>query len=335
MLSREIIHLPPETSPILSVVIHTEEEFDWDRAHDRDATRVTHMRSIDRIQRLFEKYGIVPNYVVDYPVASQAEGYGPLKPYVEDGKALIGAHLHPWVSPPHEEAVIRHNTYPGNLPAALEREKLRLLTEQIAESFGVSPKTYLAGRYGFGPNTAAALEDLGYEVDISPAPPIDFSSDGGPDYSHYSSQPFWFDRKRKLLVLPSTGGYVGLLGRIGTPLYTLMTSPALHFAHLPGIFSRLRLMERIRLSPEDYKESEMRRLTRSLLNRGLRVFVFGFHSPSLEPGHTPYVRTASELEDFLTKCRRYFDFFVGDLNGKAMHPIEIKRLIEHRGQEQS
>jgi hypothetical protein len=331
MHQRLTIELPTDTPPILSVVIHAEEEFDWDKAHDRNATRVTHMRSIDRIQRLFEEYGIVPNYVVDYPVASQEEGYGPLKPYVEDGKALIGAHLHPWVSPPHEESVTRRNTYPGNLPAALEREKLRLLTERIAASFGVRPTTYLAGRYGFGPNTAAALEDLGYEVDISPAPPIDFSSDGGPDYSGYSSHPFWFDGRRKLLGLPSTGAYVGLLRRADTPLYQLMTAPALRFAHLPGIFSRLRLMERIRLSPEDYTEPEMRRLTRSLLAQGLRVFVFGFHSPSLEPGHTPYVRNAAELEDFLTKCRRYFDFFLGELQGKAMHPVEIKSLLERQG----
>jgi hypothetical protein len=331
MHQRLTIELPPEVPPILTVVIHTEEQFDWDKAHDRNATAVSHMRSIDRAQRLFEEYGIVPNYVVDYPVASQEEGFGPLKPYVDDNKATVGAHLHPWVSPPHEEKVIRRNTYPGNLPAALEREKLRLLTERITESFGVKPKTYLAGRYGFGPNTAAALEDLGYEVDISPAPPIDFSSDGGPDYSGYSSHPFWFDERRKLLGLPSTGAYVGLLRRGGTPLYKLMTAPALRFAHLPGICSRLRLMERVRLSPEDYTEPELRRLTLSLLGRGLRVFVFGFHSPSLEPGHTPYVRNAAALEDFLNRCRRYFDFFFAEVEGKGMHPIEIRNLLEHKG----
>ena len=95
---------------------------------------------------------------------------------------------------------------PGNLPRALETEKLERLTEQIAESFGTRPLTYLAGRYGFGANTAAILEELGYEVDISPAVPINFSDDGGPDYSGYSSHPYWFGSERTLNAAnPKTG----------------------------------------------------------------------------------------------------------------------------------
>lgn len=328
MLQRTLIHLPPETPPILAVVIHTEEEFDWAKAHDRNATAVSHMRHIHRAQSLFDEFGIVPNYVVDYPVAAQESGYGPLRDYVQSGKAVVGAHLHPWVSPPHDEEVGRFNSYPGNLPAALEREKLRLLGDKIAESFGTRPRTYLAGRYGFGPNTANILEELGYEVDISPAPPIDFRADGGPDYSGYTSHPYWFGNRRRLLGLPSSGAYVGLLRGLGTPLYARLTAPPLRHARLPGIFSRLQLIERIRLSPEDYSEPEMRRLTRSLLAEGLRVFVFGFHSPSLHPGNTPYVRSMADLERFLKKCQRYFQFFFGTLAGKAMTPLQIKRMIE-------
>ena len=169
MIERELIRLDPASRPILVVVIHTEEEFDWDKPHDRNATGVAHMRHIDRAQNVFDEFGIVPNYVVDYPIATQAEAFGPLKVYADAGRALIGAHLHPWVSPPHEEEVNARNSYPGNLPRALEHEKLRMLTEQIAAAFGTRPQTYLAGRYGFGPNTGEILESLGYEVDISAA----------------------------------------------------------------------------------------------------------------------------------------------------------------------
>lgn len=327
MLPRTIIHLPPETPPVLTVVIHTEEEFDWAKPHDRQATAVSHMRHIHRAQDLFAEFGIVPNYVVDYPIAAQEAGYGPLREYVQAGKALIGAHLHPWVSPPHDEEVGFFNSYPGNLPAALEREKLRRLGERIAQSFGAPPRTYLAGRYGLGPNTATILEELGYEVDLSPAPPIDFRSDGGPDYSGVTSHPYWFGKQRRLLGLPSSGAYVGLLRRLGTPLYARLTAPQLSHAHLPGIFSRLRLMERIRLSPEDYSEAEMRRLTRCLLTEGLRVFVLGFHSPSLHPGHTPYVQNSADLQRFLGKCRDFCEFFFGAIGGKAMTPLEIRQHL--------
>lgn len=329
-MKRELIFLPPETKPVLTVVIHTEEEFDWNKPHDRNSTGVEHMRHIDRAQTMFDEFGIVPNYVVDYPVASQAIAIEPLKAYADSGRALIGTHLHPWVSPPYEEQVNAYNSYPGNLPRDLEAEKLRLLTEKISASFGIQPVTYLAGRYGFGPNTGKILEDLGYEVDISPAVPINFCSDGGPDYSAYTSHPYWFGEQRKLLGLPGTGGYVGALRSGNTSLYKRLTHPWLRRAKLSGLVARLRLMERIRLSPEDYSEPEMRRLTRTLLGDGVRLFVFSFHSPSIHPGGTPYIQNNRELERFLDKCRRYFSWFLGSLDGTSMTPLEIKRFLERK-----
>src|SRR5208283_4767528 len=326
-MRRELIQFPKETRPILTVVIHTEEEFDWGKAHDRHATGVEHMRNIGRAQEVFDEHGIVPNYVVDYPIASQDIAIRPLKAFADEGRALIGAHLHPWVSPPYVEEVNARNSYPGNLPRAVESEKLRRLTEQITKSFGARPLTYLAGRYGIGANTGAILEELGYQVDISPAVPIDFSADGGPDYSGYTSHPYWFGERRKLLCLPGTGGYVGWLRAGGTVVYKAVTSPAMRRIGAGGVCARLRLVERIRLSPEDYSEPEMRRLTLVLLRDGLRVFVFSFHSPSIMPGGTPYVRSQHDLAQFLEKCRRYFDFFMTQLNGVAMTPIEIRDVL--------
>jgi hypothetical protein len=328
VIERELIHIDPESRPILVVVIHTEEEFDWGKPHDRKATGVAHMRHIDRAQSVFDSFGIVPNYVVDYPIAAQAEAFGPLKVYADAGRALIGAHLHPWVSPPFDEELNARNSYPGNLSHALEQEKLRVLTGRIAEAFGAPPLTYLAGRYGFGPNTGEILEALGYEVDISAAASIDYSADGGPDYSGYTSDPFWFGHSRRLLGLPGSGGYVGWLRAGGTPLYRRLTQPWLRRARVSGAVARLRLLERIRLSPEDYSEPEMRRLTQSLMADGVRVFVFSFHSPSVMPGGTPYVRSDADLKRFLEKCRRYFDFFLRELGGTAMTPLGVKDWLE-------
>lgn len=327
-MQRELINLPAETRPILIVVIHTEEEFDWNRPHDRHATGVSHMQHIHRAQSIFEEFGIVPNYVVDYPIASRQEAVEPLRAFADSGKALIGTHLHPWVSPPHDETVNAYNSYPGNLPRELEAGKLRLLTEEITQSFGSAPLTYLAGRYGFGPNTGEILEELGYEVDISPAVPINFCADGGPDYSAYTSHPYWFGKQRKLLGLPGTGGYTGILRGGGTPLYQRLTHPLLRRAKISGLVARLRLMERIRLSPEDYSETEMQRLTRTLLSSGIRVFVFSFHSPSIQPGGTPYVQSRADLARFLDKCRRYFGYFLETLSGTSMTPVELKGFLE-------
>jgi hypothetical protein len=272
-------------------------------------------------------FNIVPNYVVDYPIASQPLGYESLRRYQVEGRALIGTHLHPWVSPPLSEPLTRANSYPGNLPRDLELEKLAILTQTIESNFGRRPLTYLAGRYGNGPNSAAILEQLGYDVDISVTPSIDHSEDGGPDYSGFSSQPFWFGRGRRLLGLPGAGCFAGWLKGGGAPFYRFITRPGLRWARLPAVTSRLRAFERIRLTPEGYSLPELQRMTRSMLKDGERVFVFSFHSPSICPGCTPYVRDEADLRDFLDKARGYFSWFMREINGQSMTPLQVKELL--------
>jgi hypothetical protein len=107
----------------LIVVIDTEEEFDWSREFSRENTAVRSLRSIEKIQAIFDDYRITPVYVVDYPVAFQPDGYRPLQEIYQSGRCILGAHLHPWVNPPFEERVSRYNSFPGNLPPALEAKK--------------------------------------------------------------------------------------------------------------------------------------------------------------------------------------------------------------------
>lgn len=315
-----------EERPSLLVVVDTEEEFDWGADFDRANVGVEAIADLVRVQAVFDEFGIKPTYVMDYPVASQKAAFEPLKEIVDSGRATPGAHLHPWVSPPYDEEVNRPNSYPGNLPAELEREKLVRLAQTIEDNIGTRPTIYKAGRYGFGPNTARILEETGFEIDLSTCPPFDFSDDGGPDYSGFDSRPYWFGEKRRLLGLPASGSYVGFVRNRAHALYTAATHPSLRWARLPGILSRLRAVDRQFLSPEGYGSADHERLTRFLLASGVRTFTFSFHSPSMRPGCTPFVKNEGELREFLDACRRYFEFFLGDMNGVARTPHEV---LEH------
>ncbi|MBF0148150.1 MAG: WalW protein [Magnetococcales bacterium] len=321
--------------PLLLVVIDTEEEFDWSAPFDRESTSVDAMRELHRGQEVCDRFDIRPVYVIDHPVASQENGWRPLKKMVDEGRAVIGTHLHPWVSPPFTEDLTMTNSFPGNLPIALEREKLERLTLQIETTLGTRPRIYKAGRYGIGPNTATILEQLGYEVDLSPAPPFDFRGGGGPDFSLTPNDPARIGPGRKLYSFPTTGDYIGSLAtsRAGAHrLHRLATHPIFLSMHGPGILSRLRLLERIRLSPEGYHLEELKRLTLTLRERGLNVFSLTFHSPSLKPGCTPYVRNEKDLDQFLKTLHHYFDFFLHSLGGIALTPLELKRRLDHISQ---
>lgn len=322
------IATPRLDKPVLMTLIDTEEEFDWALPHDRNSTGVSNIAAQYRAHRVFEKFGIKPIYVIDYPVASQRDGWGPLRELYQDGLCDIGAHLHPWVNPPFDEDVNYRNSYPGNLPAALERDKLRILTDKIAENFGFQPTVYKAGRYGVGPNTTAILEALGYGIDTSVVPLTDLSPDQGPDFTACGALPYWFGDHRELLEIPMSTGFVGFMAGAGWPLYKYLTSAAGKRLHLPGIFARAGVLERITLSPEGITHAEHRRLTNAMLRRGQQVFSFTYHSPTLIPGGTPYVNSETDLADFLDRLERYFDFFFGELGGEPATPAEIKARLQ-------
>jgi hypothetical protein len=317
------VRFPPDQPPLLLVVIDTEEEFDWRLPHSRENTSVSAIAAQGLAQEIFAGHGIVPTYVVDYPVATTPAAVEVLKSFSNRGACRIGAHLHPWVNPPHLEIVNATNSYPGNLPPALERAKLTALTEAIVQSFGTAPVVYKAGRYGLGPATAGILEELGYRVDVSVVPFTDFSDDGGPDFSRIDFQPTWFGERGNLLEIPLSCGFYGMLRSLGSTLFSGVSGPIGMRLHLPGILARSGLLERIRLTPEGVDLAANIRLARSLYEQGCRIFSFTYHSPSLVPGMTPYVRSDRELAGFLESMDRFFAFFRQDLGGRPSDPMEV------------
>lgn len=220
------------------------------------------------------------------------------------------------------------NSYAGNLPATLEAAKLRVLTDRIAQGLGRRPTLYKAGRYGVGPNTTALLEAEGYEIDASVVPYVSFADDGGPDFRRLGLTPYWFGRRRRLLELPLTSGFCGLIRGFGPRLQAPAASPWGRRLKAEGILSRLNLMERIRLTPEGARFDEMRRLTRALLADGHRIFTLTFHSPSLVPGHTPYVRDTDDLVNFLNTIRHYARWFRDEVGGDFATAAEIRVLCQ-------
>lgn len=323
--SRQLAILP-DGPALLQVVVDTELEFDWSKPFVRDGISVS---SIDRqylAQEILEDYGIKPTYVIDYPIATQPSSIAVLRSFLADGRCLIGTHLHPWVNPPHEEFVTEFNSYPGNLGNALERKKLSILTDVIDGTFGVRPTVYKAGRYGVGPGTSDTLEALGYEIDLSVVPHSNFGTDGGPDFRHCPDRPYWFGDRKNLLEIPMSRGFSGLASAFGPTLFPAVDNKFGRALHLGAMLARTRLLERATLTPEGIDSAAHKRLLRAMIDRGHRVFTMTFHSPSLAPGHTPYVRTANELQQFLDKMRNVLDFFFGEIGGRATTPQEVRTL---------
>jgi hypothetical protein len=172
------------------------------------------------------------------------------------------------------------------------------------------------------------LQELDYEIDLSVVPRTDFRSDGGPNFSAFGPEAYWFGAQKRVLEIPLTIGWCGAFARYGRRLQPLLATQTATLCRLPGIFARLRLFERIRLSPEGTTLVELQRITAAMLARGHRIFSFTYHSPTLAAGNTPYVRDEAELQRFLNVIERYLDYFCGTLGGQASTPAAIRGMLE-------
>jgi hypothetical protein len=322
----QIIDFSGLARPRLVVLVDAEEEFDWREPFSRSNSRVSNIAAQHRAHRIFERYGIVPSYMVDYPVARQRDGYAPLLEIYRDGGCRIGAQLHPWVTPPFTEEVTVRNSFAGNLPRELERAKLLRLIEVIEANFALRPTSFTAGRYGVGHSTPGLLEDLGFGIDSSVRPHTEYLSQGGPDFRHCGARPYWVGRERRLLELPRTVGLTGVFAARGRRLLDCLQGGVGERLRVPGLLALCGLLERTALTPEGMGVRELKRLTNAMIATGHRVFVMSYHSPSLVPGNTPYVASARHLAALLGRLERYFDFFMGELGGLPATPDEIHAL---------
>jgi hypothetical protein len=203
-----------------------------------------------------------------------------------------------------------------------ERAKFRKLRDAIEAAFGKPPLIYRAGRYGVGENTAAILRESGIAIDSSVRALFDYSGEGGPNFREHPLEPWWVGGTGGLLELPLTTVYWGLLRRQGRLIH-----PALWRApRLRGLLARLSLLERIPLTPEGVTVEEAIRGIDIALDDGLPVLVLSFHSPSLQPGHTPYVRDEEDLDALYDWWRRVFAY-LASRQVKPTTGAEIRQAV--------
>lgn len=313
------IRLPESFGRRFTVFSDTEEEFDWSKPRSRGNRSTTHMRAMPDMQERFRRRGVKPVHLVDHPIATDPASVAMLREWLERDEVSIGTQLHPWVNPPHDEEVTTFNSFVGNLPVELERAKIDNLTGTIEIAFGRRPVVYRAGRYGIGPNTAALLEEAGYRADVSVRALFDYGDEGGPDFSRIRPLPYRIG-DGALVELPLSAAYVGRLRAKGRGLY----QAADRLPRGRGLLSRLGLLDRVPLTPEDVPLAEALAAARALIDDGVRWFSLSFHSPSVEPGHTPYVRTAEDLRTFHAWWEGMLDFFAAE----GIAPASIEETIE-------
>jgi hypothetical protein len=309
------VRFPDDFGPRFWITIDTEEDFDWSKPFSRLHHGLASLERLPHCQSYFAGHGVKPIYLVDWPVIEHAESAAFFKAVVSADAAEVGAQLHPWVTPPFEEVVNSRNSYTGNLPVDLQRAKLTLLRDRIAEVTGRAPLSYRAGRYGLGRETAGILRELGFVCDTSIRSGFDYRAGHGPDYRFFPITPWWVDGD--LLEVPLTTLFLGPMGEGTYHRLARLGGTAL------ALVAKTRIVERVALTPEGIPADRACAAIDAALAAKVLLLNFSFHSPSLDVGHTPYVRTDADLADFY----RWWDIVLAHLDRRGVRATTVAEVV--------
>ena len=297
------------------VTVDTEADGQWRHGAPLATDNVDWWRPF---QDVCERHEVAATWLVTGEIAADPRAAAFLKPLLDRGAAEIGAHLHPWTTPPYrDEPGLTWNdaahAYPSHLEDELLEEKLTALTAQVGEVFGAAPVSFRAGRFGLDARVARLLDRLGYVIDSSVTPLLSWRDNpgrpgwgGGPDFRGHNGYPFRVEGTG-LVELPVTVLATYPLTRRSRLMRDHWQSRPLRAARRALQVGRRDQPLWLRPRPE-YAADDLEVLLAEAERRRLPFAVLMFHSSELMPGGSPYRPTEASVAQLLALFDRVFAF---------------------------
>jgi peptidoglycan/xylan/chitin deacetylase (PgdA/CDA1 family) len=313
---------------VLIVSIDTEED-NWDAA--RDGISVRNIAGLTRQHAFLRRLGVRATYFTNYAVARDPSSAAILREIRDDGGVELAAHLHPWNTPPLSEPFEPRATMLKNLSPALQAAKIGTLTDTLAGAFGAAPNAFRAGRWGIAGPGIAALLAAGYRVDSSVIPYLDWRKVAdGPDHRGAPLDPYRLDGTGDVRV-PTAGGLIEMPASCAftrrpfaawNRIYSAAEAVSTPLLPIAAAMRKLGVVRRVGLTPETHTVHDLLAVSRALINAGTRQLHLFWHSPSMTPGLSPFVRTGADLDRFYASIESYIDGLV------ALAPLTFATVSE-------
>ena len=292
--------MTPPAPPIqVAVSVDVEEDGLGRGRYPRIPPGVSNVAALERLAFVTRDWGIPLTLLATHPVVMDDACANRLSRWRRDLGAEIGAHLHPWNTPPFSD----DGPDPGGDPTPLDAEKIATLRSAIEQRIGVVPSSFRMGRFAIRERLFDDLQRAGFSRDASVVP-FHASSGALPAYAS-SPAPF-------LLRPPS--GASGALWEI--PLTTLPVWPpagrwmakATLGRQRPGPAALQAAFQRVGVvgvHPAWFSLPAMCAAARLHAARGGRLLHVFLHSSDLLPGCTPAVPTERAARRMLDRLARF------------------------------
>ncbi|MCU1350205.1 MAG: hypothetical protein JWO56_3235 [Acidobacteria bacterium] len=148
-------------------------------------------RGLAPLVAFFRGRALPVTWMTSWSIAADDESARVLRAAAVEGDEIAG-HLHGWETPPFLDVDRFHRSFIAEYDAEVRLTKHQALLAAHEAAFGARPVCYRAGRWGVDAQELAHLAELGYRIDSSIPPGIDFRDRrgraiAGPDFSAYAS----------------------------------------------------------------------------------------------------------------------------------------------------
>ena len=295
---------------MVSLIVSVAVNPDRPRGEIQARTSLRNVDGVHRLQRLCQRFGIAPTYLLSYGVATRPEVEW-FTAQERRGMCEIGAAFQPWNTPPFQASEERLVARPATtLTTSVVGAKLTALTETIEARTGVRPQVHRSAGGGLDGATLQALERLGYVADSTALPFVDARHRGGTDWRTSPRVPYHPHRQRPvrrgaspILEIPVTIGWDRALphsiaraprGLTRSPIERLLSNDWYHLASVAM------------LDPTRTSLETMCRVADVAIRDGLPVLHLPIDSETLTPGESKRAATPGDV-------RRIFETLDGFL----------------------
>ncbi len=293
------------------ITIDTEGDYIWNRktwSRNSINNRITVRNGnyLDRFQKLCERYGFKPTWLVDYEMCGSEAFAEMARDGIQRNALEIGMHMHAWTAPPYYE-LIRGKRSGGNHPYISEYpdriidDKVERMTERITEVFGVIPKSHRSGRWYLDRKYAKILRKHGYIADCSVIPGVDWRSNPGLtdksqgiDYRMFPA--FAYEMSDYSIKSPGRSGFYEV------PLSTMRTENG----------------KTIQLRPYRHNIGDMLSIVKNKKEEGCDYLEFMLHSSELMRAGSPNFLTETDIEVLYEDIQKLFITIAEDYMGRTL-----------------
>ncbi len=253
-----------------------------------------------RLAPLFRAHRAKPTYLLSPEIMRHDESVALLRTLAKESD--LGTHLHAELAEPGAYVPDETAAFQRDCSEDEERAKLTTLTDSFKSTFDRKPTCFRAGRFGVGKNSVPILESLGYEVESSVTPHMEWASAGAPglDFRGAPTQPYHPDPNEPgrpgssrmwevpVTIRPSVLARVPIVGKLAEPRWL---RPTRGTEESIVLVAKEELAAALAAAPERPA-----------------ILCAMFHNVEIVPGKSPYAKNESEARAILSRLSALLSF---------------------------